>query len=91
MSTIVKWLQTYWFLITTLFACGVAWGQTQNKMMSLEEAIKETVVIQTKVEDLQKQNAKLEERTIQIQESQRETQELLRDIYMQNKSNQRKK
>jgi len=76
----IEWLHKHWFLLVALVAIGSAWGQQQNKIMNLEEAIKATASTSQKVETLQQQGARVDERTRDIQKDQAETKQLILQI-----------
>ena len=59
----IDWLKTHWFLLTALVAVGTAWGQQQQKIITLEDSVKSQVEINKRVIELQEQNARVEERT----------------------------
>jgi hypothetical protein len=73
----VEWLQKHWFILAFLLSAGMAIGQQQNKIQSLEEAIKSNIITQNKVEVLQQQSARVDERTQAIQKDQQETKAML--------------
>ena len=73
----IEWLHKHWFLLVALVAIGSAWGQQQNKIMNLEEAVKATASTSQKVETLQQQGARVDERTQAIQKDQAETKQLI--------------
>lgn len=80
-NAILEWLKKHWFIFTVLFAGGTAWGQAQIKISNLEDAVRKNAETQVKVEELQKQSSKIEERTVQMQIQQMKMEQLLLDIY----------
>ena len=59
----IEWLKTNGFLITSLLAVGVAWGDQQHRVTTLENAIKSQQDLRMEVQILKEQNARVEERT----------------------------
>jgi Flp pilus assembly protein TadG len=97
----LEWLKTYWFIIIALFAGSVAWGQTINKVQTLEDAVKSNAEVHAQVNTLQAGQERLDERTKAMIEAQSKAdslakerfdnqQELLKQI-IQNQNNRKTK
>lgn len=73
----LEWLKQHWFLIVAILSAGIAWGQTQSKINTMEEAIKENTVTQQKVQTIEKQSERIDERTKAMLESQARQERLI--------------
>lgn len=73
----IEWLKQNWFLITAFFTAAAAWGGQQIKVQNLEDAVKQNVVTQQKIEDLNTKVAKQDERSERMLEMQQQQQRLL--------------
>lgn len=82
-GTVLKLLKEYWFLGTFLVVSGMAWAENTTKVNSLEEAVKSQAQVQQDVSQLKQGQATLEERTKLMLEEQKETQQLLRQVLLQ--------
>lgn len=63
-------LKNYWFLIIALVTLSGAWAQSQVKIQTLEEAVKQNVTTQQEVIKLTSQFERFDERTKFLQDSQ---------------------
>ena len=63
-------IKNYWFVIVAIVTVSTAWGQSQVKILSLEDAIKETATTQRQVNDLKVQTERIDERTKSLIDSQ---------------------
>lgn len=63
-------IKNYWFVIVAIVTVSTAWGQSQVKILSLEDAIKETATTQRQVNDLKAQTERIDERTKSLIDSQ---------------------
>lgn len=63
-------IKNYWFIIAAIVTVSTAWGQSQVKILSLEDAIKETATTQRQVNDLKAQTERIDERTKSLIDSQ---------------------
>ena len=70
-------MKKYWFIITTVVACSVAWGQTTNKVNTLEEAVKSNSEVHQQITDLKANQERLDERTRSIQKNQEQMLEIM--------------
>jgi hypothetical protein len=70
MDHILTSLKNYWFLIIALVSLSGAWAQSQVKIQSLEEAVKQNITTQQEVTKLTSQFERFDERTKFLQESQ---------------------
>lgn len=73
----LEWLKQHWFLLVAILSAGIAWGQTQSKINTMEEAIKENTVTQQKVQTIEKQSERIDERTKAMLESQARQERLI--------------
>lgn len=68
------WLKTHWPVFVAILAAGTAWGQQQNKIATLEQVVKEQATINSttvsSISNIEKQNARIEERLKVIIENQ---------------------
>jgi len=64
MDRFVILLKRYWFLITTVCAISAAWGQAQIKIVTLEDAVKQTTTIRDDVSNLKAKVERIDERTL---------------------------
>lgn len=63
-------------VVTVLFLGGAAWGQSQLKIQSLEEAVKSNATTVKEVQELKIQNARIEEQVKTLKENQLSRQDL---------------
>lgn len=82
MEKFLTYLKTYWFLIVAFFTMSVAWGQSQLKIQTLEEAVKETATTQQQVQALKEQVARTDERTQLMLDSQIRQERLIENILL---------
>lgn len=75
LSPIGDFLKKYWFIIIAVVAMSAAWGQTQNKVSTLEDAVKSNADTQSQVSELQAKQAAIDERTKAIQDTQKTIQD----------------
>ena len=61
MEKFLTYIKTYWFLIVAFFTMSVAWGQSQLKIQTLEEAVKQTATTQQQVQTLKEQVVRTKE------------------------------
>lgn len=73
----LEWLKQHWFLLVAILSAGIAWGQTQSKIITLEDAVKENAVTQQKVQTIEKQSERIDERTKAMMESQARQERLI--------------
>lgn len=73
----LEWLKQHWFLLVAILSAGIAWGQTQSKINTMEEAIKENTVTQQKVQTIEKQSERIDERTKAMMEGQARQERLI--------------
>ncbi len=66
----IEWLQKHWFLIVALTTMSAAWGQSQLKIQSLEEAVKASASLQKEFQQMREQAIRVDERTVSIQKTQ---------------------
>lgn len=59
----LDWLKANWFLFVALIVVGSSWGQTTAKIKTLEDAIKDQRSTAVQIQQLQTQNATIDERT----------------------------
>lgn len=78
--SITNWLKQYWFIFGALLTVGITWGQTTSKINTLEEKINNNVAQQTKIEKMATSQSRLDERTLIMQQEQRDQKELLMKI-----------
>ena len=79
-------IKNYWFVIVAIVTVSTAWGQSQVKILSLEDAIKETATTQRQVNDLKAQTERIDERTKSLIDSQIR-QERMIEILLSNQQN----
>lgn len=77
MEKILNSLKNYWFLIAALATLSAAWGSSQVKIQSLEEAVKQNSATQEEVVKLRAQSERIDERTKSIMESQARQERLI--------------
>lgn len=70
MEKLLTSLKNYWFLVIALVTLSGAWAQSQVKIQSLEEAVKQNVTTQQEVIRLRSQSERIDERTKSLFESQ---------------------
>lgn len=63
MEQLLTSLKNYWFLIIALVTLSGAWAQSQVKIQSLEEAVKQNITTQQEVTKLTSQFERFDERT----------------------------
>lgn len=73
----IEWLKQHWFLLAAILTAGIAWGQTQSKIVTLEDAVKENTITQQKVQVIEKQSERIDERTKAMLESQARQERLI--------------
>lgn len=76
-NKVIEWLKQHWFLLCAILTAGIAWGQTQSKIITLEDAVKENAVTQQKVQTIEKQSERIDERTKAMMESQARQERLI--------------
>lgn len=59
-----EWLKQHWFLFSAILIAGTAWGQQQNKIVNLEDAVKKQVQIAEKLENIKDEASKDREKAI---------------------------
>jgi biopolymer transport protein ExbB/TolQ len=64
-------------IVSTILIMGMAWGQTQSKIATVEDAIKSNAQTQQQVDDLKGQVHRVDERTKMMQESQARQERLI--------------
>ena len=69
----IEWLKQHWFLFAALVAAGTAWGQSVNKISNLEQRLAQN-------EQIIQNAARLDERTIIMQQQMKEQQQILIEI-----------
>jgi hypothetical protein len=82
---ILKWLKDYWFIGAFLVASSMAWGENTTKIQTLEEAVKAQAQVQQEIVQLKQGQATLDERTKLMLDAQKETQQLLRQMLLEQK------
>jgi len=82
---IIRWLKEYWFLVVFLFASGMAWAETTAKIQTIEDAVKSQSQVQQEIVHLKEGQAKLDDRTKLMLDEQKETQQLLRQMLLEQK------
>lgn len=70
---IVDWLKQHWFIFTALVAGGAAWGQTVTKVAELENKL-------TKAEVVIANQARIDERTLIMQQDMKEQRQILLEM-----------
>ena len=70
MEKILTSLKNYWFLIIALVTLSGAWAQSQVKIQSLEESVKQNLRTQQEVTKLMAQAERIDERTTTLVASQ---------------------
>lgn len=70
---IVDWLKQHWFIFTALVTGGVAWGQTVTKVAELESKL-------TKAEVVIANQARIDERTLILQQDMKEQRQILLEM-----------
>lgn len=73
----LEWLKQHWFLIVAILTAGIAWGQTQSKITTLEDVVKENAATQQRVQTIEKQSERIDERTKAMLESQARQERLI--------------
>jgi hypothetical protein len=79
-TMIIEWLRKNWFLFAAILAAGVAWGQAQMKIQSLEEAVKSNSETQAQVQGVKGQMERMDERTKMMQESMARQEKMIFDL-----------
>lgn len=82
-ETTLMWIKEYWFLGAFLVASGMAWAETTNKVATLEDAVKSQATVQQDIVTLKQGQAALDERTKLMLEQQKETQQMVRELLLQ--------
>lgn len=80
MEDIVDWFKRHWFLLGAVLAVGIAWGETVNKVHTLEDAIKSNAEVSKEVVELKSGQSRLDERTQNMQKDQAEQRQILLEI-----------
>lgn len=80
-------LKNYWFLIACIATLSSAWGATQVKIQSLEQAIKSNAETNTEVAKLKSHTERVDERTKAILESQARQERLIELLIRAKQSN----
>jgi hypothetical protein len=73
----LEWLKQHWFLLVAILTAGIAWGQTQSKITTLEDVVKENAVTQQRVQTIEKQSERIDERTKAMMEGQARQERLI--------------
>jgi hypothetical protein len=81
-NTVINWLKTYWFLLSALVVVGIAWGQTTKTVSELQKKVDASASQQQKVDDIKSTQSRLDERTLIMQQEQKEQKELLMQLLM---------
>lgn len=77
MNKFLNTLKNYWFLVLALVTLSAAWGQSQLKIQTLEDNIKQIIVITSEVSNLKAQSERIDERTKALQASQTRTERMI--------------
>lgn len=73
--SIGDFLLKYWVIIVAVVGMSTAWGATQVRVNTLEDAVKSNAETQAQVSDLKATTAALNERTKQMQQNQQQIQD----------------
>lgn len=69
-GSLVDFLKKHWFLIVALVTLSSAWGQSQIKIQTLEEAVKQNSTTQAEITVIKSDLARFDERGKALVESQ---------------------
>ena len=82
MDKVVDWLKHHWFLIVALFTISAAYGQATVKIQTMEQAIKENVIVSSEIKDLRVQSVRTEEKLKAVTESQMRQERMIEMMLM---------
>jgi len=85
-DVVITWLKTYWFLLSALVVVGIAWGQTTKTVSELQKKVDASATQQEKINSIQTTQSRLDERTLIMQQDQKEQKELLMQLVMGQKA-----
>lgn len=61
MEQVSKWLKEHWLLVGLFFTAATAYGQAQTKIQSLEDAVKQNVIINSQINEIKLNSVRQEE------------------------------
>lgn len=73
----LDWLKTHWVILAAIVAMSTAWGQQQQKVVTLEQAIINQAGAVKQINELQMQAVRQDEQLKMIKESQLRTEKLI--------------
>jgi hypothetical protein len=85
-DVVINWLKTYWFLLSALVIVGIAWGQTTKTVSELQKKVDASATQQDKISAIQTTQSRLDERTLIMQQDQKEQKDLLMQLVMGQKA-----
>jgi hypothetical protein len=86
MENILSKLKEQWIFIVAIFAAGAAYSEGISKIKNLEQAVQSNAEVSQKIHEVEKNQSRLDERTISIQNAQERQEELLNMILEQTKN-----
>lgn len=61
MEEVSKWLKEHWLIVGLFFTVTTAYGQAQMKIQSLEDAVKQNVIINSQINEIKLNSVRQEE------------------------------
>lgn len=86
----MNWIKTNWTILAALVTMGVAWGEQTIRVRSVEEAIVQQAENNRDLKATREQVIRQDEQLKAIKESQKTTEQLMRDILQGQRSIERK-
>jgi len=86
----VNWIKTNWTILAALVTMGVAWGEQTVRVHSVEDAIVAQAENNRDLKATREQVIRQDEQLKAIKESQKTTEQLMRDILQGQRSIERK-
>lgn len=83
------WLKANWVILVALVTMATAWGQQQQKVQTLEQAMIANSQVADKLQDVKEKVVRQEEQLKAIKDSQVNTENLLRILVQEQRANKR--
>ena len=86
----MNWIKTNWTILAALVTIGVAWGDQTQRVNTVEKALIEQAEANREQKAMREQVIRQDEQLKAIKESQKTTEQLMRDILQGQRSIERK-
>lgn len=86
----MNWIKTNWTILAALVTIGVAWGDQTQRVNTVEKALIEQAEANREQKSMREQVIRQDEQLKAIKESQKTTEQLMRDILQGQRSIERK-